>query len=91
MRSGQNGTIEQAHTMLRMILPKGTSFEFLTQWDVNLIVNHINSTPRESLDGKTPYDAALETLGEDVLKAFQLKPISPDEVNLTPKLIRFKK
>ncbi|MFR6748004.1 MAG: hypothetical protein ACLUS5_13795 [Roseburia faecis] len=54
-------------------------------------MNHINSTPRESLDGKTPYDAALETLGEDVLKAFQLKPISPDEVNLTPKLIRFKK
>lgn len=70
---------------------KGTSFEFLTQWDVNLIVNHINSTPRESLDGKTPYDAALETLGEDVLKAFHLKPISPDEVNLTPKLILFKK
>ena len=32
---------------------------------------------------------ALETLGEDVLKAFQLKPIAPDEVNLTPKLIRF--
>lgn len=91
MRSGQKGTIEQAHTMLRMILPKGTSFEFLTQWDVNLIVNHINSTPRESLDGKTPYDAALETLGEDVLKTFQFKPISPDEVNLTPKLIRFKK
>ncbi len=26
-------------------------FEFLTQWDVNLIVNHINSTPRESLNG----------------------------------------
>ena len=77
--------------MLRMILPKGTSFEFLTQWDVNLIVNHINSTPRESLGGQTQYDAALKTLGEDVLKAFQLKPISPDEVNLTPKLIRFKK
>mgnify|MGYP000130708115 FL=1 len=91
MRSGQKGTIEQAHTMLRTILPKGTSFEFLTQWDVNLIVNHINSTPRESLEGHTPYDAALKTLGEDVLKAFQLKPISPDEVNLTPKLIRFKK
>ena len=60
-------------------------------WDVNLIVNHINSTPRESLEGHTPYDAALKTLGEDVLKAFQLKTISPDEVNLTPKLIRFKK
>lgn len=89
MRSGQKGGIEQAHTMLRMVLPKGTSFEFLTQWDVNLIVNHINSTPRESLGGRTPYNVALETLGEETLKAFQLRPIEPDEVNLTPKLIRF--
>ena len=38
MRSGQKGGVENAHTMLRMVLPKGTSFEFLTQWDVNLIV-----------------------------------------------------
>lgn len=71
MRSGQKGGIEQAHTMLRMILPKRTNFEFLTQWDVNLITSHINSTPRESLNGRTPYDVAMETFGEDVLKAFQ--------------------
>ena len=89
MRSGQKGGLEQAHTMLRMILPKGTSFEFLTQWDVNLIINHINSTPRESLGDRTPYNVALETMGKDVLNAFQLRPIDPDEVNLTPKLIRF--
>ena len=89
MQSGQKGGLEQAHTMLRMLLPKGTSFEFLTQWDVNLIVNHINSTPREILGGKTPYSIALKTLGEETLKAFQLRPIEPDEVNLTPKLIRF--
>ena len=89
MRSGQKGGLEQAHTMLRMVLPKGTNFEFLTQWDVNLITNHINSTPRESLGGRTPYNVALETLGEEVLNAFQLRPIAPDEVNLTPKLIRF--
>lgn len=89
MQSGQKGGIEQAHTMLRMILPKGTCFEFLTQWDVNLIVNHINSTPRESLGGRTPYKTALETLGEEILKAFQLRPIEPDQVNLTPKLIRY--
>lgn len=75
--------------MLRMVLPKGTSFEYLIQWDVNLIVNHINSTPKKSLDGKTPYDAALESFGENTLKAHQRKRISPDKVNLTPKLIRF--
>ena len=89
MRSGQKGGIEQAHTMLRMVLPKGTSFEFLTQWDVNLIVNHINSTPREILNGRTPYQMALDSFGEEVIKALQLRPIAPDEVTLTPKLIRY--
>lgn len=89
MQSGQKGGLERAHTMLRMILPKGTSFEFLTQWDVNTIVNHINSTPREILGGRTPYSMATETFGDEILKAFQLRPIEPDQVNLTPKLIRF--
>ncbi|EGB17184.1 hypothetical protein HMPREF9475_03685 [[Clostridium] symbiosum WAL-14673] len=50
---------------------------------------HINSTPRESLNGKTPYELALESFGEDTLKALQLRRIAPDEVNLTPKLIRY--
>lgn len=89
IRSGQKGGIEQAHTMLRMILPKRTTFDFLTQWDVNLITSHINSTPRESLNGRTLYDVALETFREGVLKAFQLKRISPDKVISTPKLIRY--
>lgn len=89
MRSGQKGGIEQAHTMLRMILPKGTSFEFLTQWDLRTIVDHINSTPREILGGRTPYEVSLENYGADIIKALQLRPIAPDEVNLTPKLIRF--
>ena len=89
MRSGQKGGIEQAHTMLRMILPKKTSFEYLTQWDLRTIVDHINSTPRESLGGRTPYDVALENYGTDILKALQLRSIPPDKVNLTPKLIRF--
>ncbi len=89
IKNGQKGGLEQAHTILRMIIPKGTHFEFLTQWDVNLIVNHINSTPREFLGERTPYRMALETLSEEALKAFQLRTIEPDQVNLTPKLIRF--
>lgn len=39
---------------------------FLTQWDVNLNINHISSTPREILGERTPYETALETLGIDV-------------------------
>ena len=88
MRSNQKGGVENVHTLLRSILPKGTSFEYLTQWDINLIVNHINATPRASLDGNTPYQLALESFGQDKLDALQLKPIEPDVVNLTPKLIK---
>lgn len=88
MRSGQKGGIENAHTKLREILPKGTCFEYLTQWDINLIVNHINSVPRKSLMGMTAYQAAKEALCLDILLALQLKPIAPDEVNLTPELIK---
>ena len=46
MRSGQKGTLEQAHTLLRMVLPKGTSFEFLTQWDVCLL--YTSPSPRDT-------------------------------------------
>lgn len=44
---------------------------------------------RECLGGRTAYSMALKVFGEEVLKAFQLRPIEPDQVNLTPKLIRF--
>ena len=62
MRSNQNGGIENVHTMLRMILPKGTVFEPLTQWDIRKAVNHINSVPRGNLSGETPYRAALKNM-----------------------------
>ncbi len=88
MRSGQKGGIENVHTKLREILPKGTSFEYLTQWDLNLIVNNINSVPRQSLLGLTPYRVAKENFGMDALSALQLRPVDPDESNLTPVLIK---
>ena len=88
MSSGQKGGIEEAHTLLRMVLPKRTVFTDLTQWDLRRIVNHINSYARERLNGKTPYQCALEAFGEKVLSALQLRPIHPDEVTLTPKLLK---
>lgn len=68
MRSGQKGGLEQAHTMLRMILPKKTNFEFLTQWDVNLIVSHINSTPRKP-SGQNPLRCSTGNSGRRNLKS----------------------
>lgn len=88
MRSNQKGGIENVHTMLRMILPKGTVFEPLTQWDIRKAVNHINSVPRKNLGGETPYKLALKKYGPDILEALQLKFIAPDEVILSPKLLK---
>lgn len=72
MRSSQKGGIENVHTMLRMILPKGTIFSTLTQRDIKKAVDHINSTPRANLNGQTPYKLALDKFGIDVLSALQL-------------------
>lgn len=88
MRSNQKGGIENIHTMLRMILPKGTVFESLTGWEIRKIVNHINSAPRANLNGKTPYELGLKKYGPDILRALQLKPIPPDDVTLSPKLLK---
>ena len=88
MRSNQKGGIEQAHTLLRMILPKGTVFKYLTQWDSRKCVDHINSYPLEKLGGMTPYMLALEKFDPDMLRALQFKYIEPDTVNLTFSLLK---
>ncbi len=88
MRSSQKGGIEEVHTLLRMILPKGTVFTHLTQWDVRKCVDHINGYARKKLGGATPYDLSLQKSGPDILRALQLKYVAPDEVTLTPKLLK---
>ena len=74
MRSKQNGGIENTHTVLRMALSKGGNFK---QWDINLIVNYINSTSRKSLNEKTPYGTALECLVKMPRKCFSLNVFHP--------------
>jgi len=89
MRSGQKGGIEEVHTMLRMIIPKGTVFTNITQWDIRKCVNHINSTPRAALNGNTPYELAIKKYGIKIChEGLQLRRIEPDDVILTPELLK---
>lgn len=44
----EKGSCEVNHKLLRRILPKGTSFDNLTQEDINLIMSHINSYKRKN-------------------------------------------
>lgn len=88
MRSNQKAGIENVHTMLRMILPKGTVFTDLTQWDVRKCTDHINNAPRKNLEGNTPYEMAVKLIGPEILKKMQLRYVAPDQVTLSPKLLR---
>lgn len=83
----QKGSLEKNHEYIRYIIPKGHSFDELTQEKVDLMMSHINSTVRPRFE-KTPYEMAEETFGEEILKKLGLMKIDPDEVDLTPSLIK---
>ena len=84
----QKGAIERNHQYIRYVLPKGTSFSGLNQEDCYLLASHINSTPRKSLNNRTPYEAAKSFLGERSLQIFRIKEIPYDEVDLSVRLFR---
>ena len=90
-RSYEKGKIENNHRYIRYILPKGTSFDNLTQNDIDLICSHINSTAREFLDYAIPYDMATTLFGKSILKKLQITKIAPDNIILKPNLLRKKK
>ena len=59
-RPDQKGGIEKNHEYIRIIYPKGTSFNNLTKEDVILLENTINNIPRDSLHGLSPYQATID-------------------------------
>jgi IS30 family transposase len=88
--SSQKPHIERFHLELRRILQKGVSFNALSQEQVNLIMSHLNSYPRPSLEGKTPYDIFVEEFGEEgklFLEKLGIVRIPSDEVTLHPFLL----
>jgi IS30 family transposase len=86
--SWQKPRIEVAHTLLRRVLPKGTSFDSLTQKDINLICSHINSYTRENLGGATPFEVApVGFCGDGIYKDLGISRIAPQDVVLKPNLL----
>lgn len=86
--SWQKPRVEVAHTLLRRVLPKGTSFDHLSQADIDLICSHINSYSRQNLNGAYPFEVAPSGFCSDgIYTALGLKIINPDDINLTPGLI----
>jgi IS30 family transposase len=87
-RSDQKGALEKNHEFIRYIMPKGKTFEGLTKENVQDMMNHINSTARPDLGNVSPMELALREFGEENLAKLGMKLIPPDEVCLTPQLIK---
>jgi IS30 family transposase len=88
--SSQKPHIERFHNELRRILQKGTSFDPLTQEQICLALSHLNSYPRESLGGRTPYDVFAEKHGAEgraFLDALGIVRIPSNQVTLHPFLL----
>ena len=84
----QKPNVENNHRNLRRILPKGESMDFLTQEKVNLALSHMNSVIRASLGNVTAARRFAQCYGEDVLEKLGIGEIAPDQVRMTPELVR---
>lgn len=89
-RSDQKGRIEKNHTLIRDILPKGTSFDNLTQEDINLVCSHVNSVKRVALNGKSAYELFAFTYGEEIPKLLGISKIPAEDVCQSSKLLQHK-
>lgn len=84
----QKGSCEVNHELIRRVLPKGASFDGLTQEDVNLMMNHINSYKRKKLNNRSPYETFSFYHGEEVLHKLGCKPITAGDIMLKPALLK---
>lgn len=84
----QKGAIEVNHGLIRRILPKGTSFNNLTQEDISLMMNHINSYKRKKLNNRSPYETFSFYHGEEVLHKLGCSPLPASDIMLKPSLLK---
>lgn len=98
-QSSQKPHVENTHNYIRDIIPNEMDISNITQDDLNLMFSHINSTPRKSLKGKTPYEvfgfmmstSENPNRGKEILDLLNIKEIKRDEVTLKPYLIKHNK
>ncbi len=84
----EKGACEVNHELLRRILPKGTSFDDLTQDDINLVMSHINSYKRKKLNNESPYSIFSKLYGKDVIDKLGIQEIEPNNVSLSTSLLK---
>lgn len=69
-------------------MPKGTSFNKLTQDDIDILMSNINSYGRKKLNDKSPYEVFSALYGETTLDKLNIKKMESNQINLTPTLLK---
>ncbi len=87
-RSTDKASCERNHEFIRYIIPKGKTMDNLTQEKLNLMFSHINSYIRKSNKNKTPFELIEERFGSEFLQLIGIKRIRPQDVILTPELLK---
>lgn len=83
----QKPLVEVTHEFVRRIVPKGHSFDSLTQADVQRMVNHINSYKREKLNNHTAFDLFSFLYDQEILDRLNVSVIEPNDIVLRPALV----
>lgn len=86
-QSQQKGALEQEHSLIRQIIPKGKSFDHLVQEDITLMNSHITSYARPGLGDKTPQEVFSYLFGQELVQIFKLERIKPENVILNNTLL----
>ena len=87
-RPDQKGGAEVTHEFIRRILPKGTSFNDLTQDDITLMMSHINSYTRKKLNNRSAHQLFSFFYGENILDVLNIRKVPANDINLTPRLLK---
>ena len=85
--SWQKGRVERNHEFLRLVLPKGSSFDRLSQPDVDKVLSHVNSYSRPALNDKAPFDLFAFTYGMGLLTELGIRRIPANRIVLKPSLL----
>ena len=80
--------VESNHVFIRDIIQKKKSMKDVTQDKLDLMFSHINSVPRKSLGGKSPYEAFKFFYGQETIYLLNIQKIEKDKVTLQPYLLK---
>ena len=82
----QKGACENNHSLIRRVIPKGTSLNGYSQEQIELLMNNINSYKRKKLNNRSAIETFNFFHNKLILEKLDVSLIEPDNIILNKKL-----